>query len=174
MILRTLYPERNDSTMTNAPLRSTSRRGFLRSTSCALGAGLVSQIGLPAITSGAENSDELKIGLIGCGGRGTGAASQALQADDRRSQLVECIRVFRQALGCTGPGSHIVPLVVGEDATATRLSQQLRECGYWVPPIRPPTVPEGTARLRFSLGANMGPDQLKALAADALRLKVVS
>ena len=87
MILWDLYhfplnPESNDSTMTNAPSRSTSRRIFLRSTSCALGTGLVSQIGLPAIISGAEKSAELKIGVIGCGGRGTGAAAQALQADD--------------------------------------------------------------------------------------------
>ncbi len=96
---------------------------------------------------------------------------QALTAGDRRSQLKECIRVFRQALGCTGPGSHIVPLVVGEDFAAVQLSQRLREHGYWVPPIRPPTVPDGTARLRFSLGARMHIDQLTALAADALSLK---
>ncbi|MEA1950162.1 MAG: Gfo/Idh/MocA family oxidoreductase, partial [Planctomycetota bacterium] len=68
--------------MPNAPLRSASRRDFLRSNSRILAAGLVSQIGLPAITSGADSSDELKIGLIGCGGRGTGAAADALQADN--------------------------------------------------------------------------------------------
>ena len=96
---------------------------------------------------------------------------KALKAVDRRKQLDECVGVFRQALGCTGPGSHIVPLMIGEDAATARLSQRLRDCGYWVPPIRPPTVPEGTARLRFSLGASMDPDQLKTLAAEALRLK---
>ena len=46
---------------------------------------------------------------------------KALKAVDRRTQLNECIRVFRQALGCTGPGSHIVPLVVGEDSAARQL-----------------------------------------------------
>jgi len=60
---------------------STSRREFLR-TSAAAGAALAA----PAILSGnlfaAENSDTLRIGLIGCGGRGTGAASQALSADE--------------------------------------------------------------------------------------------
>ncbi len=97
---------------------------------------------------------------------------QALSAGERRIRLHESVRLFRQALGCVGPGSHIVPLVVGEDSAATQLSQRLREHGYWVPPIRPPTVPEGTARLRFSLGAMMDPDELTKLAADALSLKV--
>jgi myo-inositol 2-dehydrogenase/D-chiro-inositol 1-dehydrogenase len=58
---------------------STSRRQFLRSSTAA--AALVSTVGLPAFTTGAPNSDKLKIGLIGCGGRGTGAASQAMNAD---------------------------------------------------------------------------------------------
>lgn len=47
----------------------------------------------------------------------------------------------------------IQPLLVGDDATALRLSAYLREKGLWVPAIRPPTVPEGTARLRISLSA---------------------
>ena len=47
----------------------------------------------------------------------------------------------------------IQPLVVGDNATALRLSQQLAQRGIWLPAIRPPTVPEGTARLRISLSA---------------------
>ncbi len=96
---------------------------------------------------------------------------RALDASDRRSALNECIRVFRQALGGSETGSHIVPLVVGADSAATQLALRLREKGYWVPPIRPPTVPEGTARLRFSLGASMDPVELKTLAANVRSLK---
>ncbi|MFO7902346.1 MAG: aminotransferase class I/II-fold pyridoxal phosphate-dependent enzyme [Planctomycetota bacterium] len=99
------------------------------------------------------------------------AFQEAIQADERRSRLSECTRVFRQALGGDGVGTHIVPLVVGEDLVARKLSQQLGERGYWVPPIRPPTVPEGTARLRFSLGADMDLDQLGQLATETLRLR---
>ena len=59
-----------------------SRRQFLKKSSSAIVAGsLASSIGLPAIVKGAPNSDKLKIGFIGCGGRGTGAANQALTAD---------------------------------------------------------------------------------------------
>ncbi|MEW6301947.1 MAG: Gfo/Idh/MocA family oxidoreductase [Verrucomicrobiota bacterium] len=60
----------------------TSRRDFLKtSTSAALGGALVSSLAFPRVSSGAPNSDKLKIGFIGCGGRGSGAASQALHAD---------------------------------------------------------------------------------------------
>jgi 8-amino-7-oxononanoate synthase len=47
----------------------------------------------------------------------------------------------------------IQPLLVGENGAALALMTQLRELGLWVPAIRPPTVPAGTARLRISLSA---------------------
>ncbi|MDR2195825.1 MAG: 8-amino-7-oxononanoate synthase [Gallionellaceae bacterium] len=47
----------------------------------------------------------------------------------------------------------IQPLLIGENEAAVTLSEALRERGIWVPAIRPPTVPQGTARLRISLSA---------------------
>jgi 8-amino-7-oxononanoate synthase len=47
----------------------------------------------------------------------------------------------------------IQPLIVGDNALALALADALRERGLWVPAIRPPTVPAGTARLRISLSA---------------------
>ncbi|MGH8698363.1 MAG: 8-amino-7-oxononanoate synthase, partial [Burkholderiales bacterium] len=47
----------------------------------------------------------------------------------------------------------IQPLIVGDNRAALVLMEQLRERGIWVPAIRPPTVPAGTARLRISLSA---------------------
>ena len=47
----------------------------------------------------------------------------------------------------------IIPVVVGTDAHVIEASAQLAESGFYVPAIRPPTVPEGTARLRISLSA---------------------
>jgi myo-inositol 2-dehydrogenase / D-chiro-inositol 1-dehydrogenase len=55
---------------------NTERRDFLKTTGAALVAGF------PAILKGAPVSNSIKVGLVGCGGRGTGAASQALKADD--------------------------------------------------------------------------------------------
>jgi myo-inositol 2-dehydrogenase/D-chiro-inositol 1-dehydrogenase len=59
------------------PTKLPERRDFLKT---AAGAGMVA--GFPAIISAQTVTNAIKVGLVGCGGRGTGAASQALQADD--------------------------------------------------------------------------------------------
>ncbi|PTQ51538.1 MAG: 8-amino-7-oxononanoate synthase [Brockia lithotrophica] len=60
----------------------------------------------------------------------------------------------------------IVPLVVGTAGQACRVSAALRARGILAVAIRPPTVPDGTARLRFSVSAAHSPDDL-ARAAEA-------
>jgi 8-amino-7-oxononanoate synthase len=47
----------------------------------------------------------------------------------------------------------IQPLLIGDNKQALSLSEGLRERGIWVAAIRPPTVPQGTARLRITLSA---------------------
>ncbi len=74
------------SALANASYPKGSRREFLQSSATAVAAATAacaatSSLGCPAVVSAAGRSDTLKVGLIGCGGRGTGAASQALQAD---------------------------------------------------------------------------------------------
>ena len=61
----------------------------------------------------------------------------------------------------------IQPLLVGADADALAMASQLEEQGYWVAPIRPPTVPEGSARLRIAVSAAHEPQQIDGLL-DAL------
>lgn len=51
--------------------------------------------------------------------------------------------------------SHIVPYIIGSNAKAIAKSDQLKQAGFNVLPVRYPTVPKNTARLRFSLNANM-------------------
>ncbi|PYT15022.1 MAG: oxidoreductase [Acidobacteria bacterium] len=53
-----------------------NRRDFMKTTGAALAAGF------PSLVRGAQTANAVKVGLVGCGGRGTGAASQALKADD--------------------------------------------------------------------------------------------
>jgi len=58
---------------------------------------------------------------------------------------------------------HIMPIMVGENKAAVQLSDHLMKEGFLIFPIRPPTVPPNTARLRISLTANINPAALKQL-----------
>ena len=78
--------------------------------------------------------------------------------DDLRANLYA--RIAQLQAGLTGlpwqllpSPTAIQPLVVGDNQAAVALSQALWDKGLWVPAIRPPTVPKGTARLRISLSA---------------------
>ena len=78
--------------------------------------------------------------------------------DALRSQLFARIAQLRDGLDglqwtLMPSATAIQPLVVGENEAALALSKALWERGLWVPAIRPPTVPRGTARLRISLSA---------------------
>ncbi len=48
----------------------------------------------------------------------------------------------------------IIPVMIGDSQTAMTLAKQLKQQGFWVSAIRPPTVPQGTARLRFCVSAS--------------------
>jgi 8-amino-7-oxononanoate synthase len=62
-------------------------------------------------------------------------------------------RLFTRALNLPEAQSAIVPVIVGDAAAALAASDLLRERGFLVVAIRPPTVPAGTARLRFAFTA---------------------
>lgn len=77
---------------------------------------------------------------------------------ERRAQIARLIAALRDGLQLRkwrlGPSSTpIQPLIVGSNEDALRASEQLRERDILVPAIRPPTVPQGTARLRITLSA---------------------
>lgn len=76
----------------------------------------------------------------------------------RRLRLAELIEHLRHGLASSAwqllpSTTAIQPLLVGDNERASQLSTLLRERGIWVPAIRPPTVPKGTARLRITLSA---------------------
>jgi len=88
----------------------------------------------------------------------------------RRKILLENSSFFREELRKKGlevrGSTQIVPLVLGEIEKAIQLSQYLFEKGYWVFPIRYPTVPEKEARLRFSLSYHHSRNLLESLIAE--------
>jgi len=67
--------------------------------------------------------------------------------------------------------SQIIPIIVGEADRAMQLAAALRERGLFVPAIRPPTVPEGEARLRISLTYGHTPELIDRLAETLERLR---
>ena len=62
-----------------------------------------------------------------------------------------------------GSDSHIIPIVIGENKDTIELCEILFHNGYFTLPIRPPTVPIGTSRLRISLTTDIEENELKSL-----------
>jgi 8-amino-7-oxononanoate synthase len=86
----------------------------------------------------------------------------------RRDRLAQGIRVLKHGLAANPwrllpSTTAIQPLVIGGNAEAVAVSERLAERGLLVPAIRPPTVPQGTARLRISLSAAHSEDDVGRL-----------
>ena len=62
------------------------------------------------------------------------------------------------------PGSPIIPVILGEDERAVKIADAVRQKGFDVRAIRPPTVAEGTARLRVAIHADHSEDDIRGLA----------
>ena len=91
----------------------------------------------------------------------------------RRSRVLEHAARFRAGLADLGLPSlpsrtPIQPVLIGAEAAAVVASHALFDQGFWVPAIRPPTVPVGTSRLRFTFSASHTEAQVEQLLA-ALR-----
>ncbi|MGC0053926.1 8-amino-7-oxononanoate synthase [Brucella pituitosa] len=67
---------------------------------------------------------------------------------------------LKQRFGITPNGSHIQPVIIGNNAQALQIAEAIQEHGFDVRAIRPPTVPEGTARLRLSITLNVNQQQI--------------
>jgi 8-amino-7-oxononanoate synthase len=96
---------------------------------------------------------------------------EIIQSDEgkqRRTHLHRLIHIWQQEIifstwekvaSCT----PIQPLILGSNANALLAAKLLDEAGYWIPAIRPPTVPVGSSRLRITFSANHSEDDLRAL-----------
>lgn len=96
---------------------------------------------------------------------GIKAALTIIQAyPNHAKKPLEHAKYFTSLLGLPPAQSPIVPLVIGENEDALKAAEKLQEHGFLVPAIRPPTVPKGTARLRFSFSASHQKEDIKRLA----------
>ena len=113
------------------------------------------------------------------------ASLTLIQGDEgvqRRLQLQKLIHQFKVAFQTTlgtqfggmalmESATQIQPLQVGDNHIAMAYAAQLAEQGIWVPAIRPPTVPVGTARLRLTLSAAHSAEQVSELISALHRLQ---
>src|SRR4029077_18475709 len=76
---------------------------------------------------------------------------------------VQKAEAFTRRAGLPEAQSPIVPVVMGDEETALAASRFLENEGYLVIPIRPPTVPAGTARLRLTFTAQHPDDEIARL-----------
>ena len=88
--------------------------------------------------------------------------------DAERAHVQALAASFREGAGALGydtgaSSTQIVPLIIGGSQDALDLSARLKDSGFWVTAIRPPTVPEGTARLRLTFYAAHKRAQVDAL-----------
>ena len=91
---------------------------------------------------------------------------------ERLQVLHAALREGLEGLPWQAPASDtaIQPLIIGDNAAALAVMQGLEREGLWVPAIRPPTVPAGTARLRITLTAAHQPAQVQRLCSALHRL----
>ena len=83
----------------------------------------------------------------------------------RRQKLFEIIDLTGRLLPVDKAVSQIVPIILGDDARAIKVAKDLQSAGFDVRAIRPPSVPEGTARLRIALSCDLDESKLKNFAA---------
>lgn len=94
---------------------------------------------------------------------------------ERRRQLAALITFANSAIearcGIPQSGSQIIPVIVGSDKRSTALASAMRGYGYDIRAIRPPTVPEGTARLRIALTLHASQELVNEMI-EALRFEL--
>ncbi len=96
----------------------------------------------------------------------------------RRAHLNQLIAIWHHELQLhhwqmSSSMTPIQPLVLGSNAAALSASKQLDEAGYWIPAIRPPTVPEGSARLRITFSANHSTQAVRELIAELQKIEAL-
>lgn len=85
----------------------------------------------------------------------------------QREHLKHISTSLKEALLAKGyacpSASHILPMTIGDSGAAILKAEQLQRKGFYALPVRPPTVPEGTSRIRFSLTAAITKEEIHQL-----------
>jgi len=90
------------------------------------------------------------------------------EGNKRRAHLNQLIKIWQDEMSFSiwekvASCTPIQPIIIGSNANALLAAKLLDEAGYWIPAIRPPTVPLGSARLRITFSANHSMDDVREL-----------
>jgi 8-amino-7-oxononanoate synthase len=93
---------------------------------------------------------------------------ESQDGQDRRQQINHLIQIWREEMQFSywekvNSFTPIQPVILGSNATTLAVAKLLDQAGYWIPAIRPPTVPVDSARLRITFSANHSAEDLRAL-----------
>ena len=93
----------------------------------------------------------------------------------RRQELHQLIqyanRQMVETLNRSGSGSQIIPIIIGDEERTLRVASRLQQQWFDIRAIRPPTVPQGTSRLRISITLNVTETQIMSLFGELQRMK---
>lgn len=93
--------------------------------------------------------------------------NKVLSMQQQRQHLVEISQYLQQAViakGFSSPSSsHIIPVIVGESQAAIEKARYVQQQGFYAMPVRPPTVPQNSSRLRISLTSLVQKNELEQL-----------
>ena len=93
--------------------------------------------------------------------------NKVLSMQQQRQHLAEISQYLQQAViakGFSSPSSsHIIPIIVGESQAAIEKARYVQQQGFYAMPVRPPTVPQNSSRLRISLTALVQKNELQQL-----------
>ncbi len=92
--------------------------------------------------------------------------------EDLFARVAEARRLLAPRLGAVPSETQILPVIIGEDARTMRIAAALQRQGFDIRGIRPPTVPQGTARLRISITRNVTKGDIGALSESLDRIMI--
>ena len=101
------------------------------------------------------------------------------EGQNRRAHLRQLIEIWKNEMVFAEweksiSSTPIQPVILGSNANALLAAKLLDETGYWIPAIRPPTVPNGSARLRITFSANHSVDDLRQLISQLNQIEQAS
>jgi 8-amino-7-oxononanoate synthase len=92
--------------------------------------------------------------------------------EDLLARAAQARRLLALRLGAAPSDTQILPVIIGDDARTMRIAASLKRQGFDVRGIRPPTVPQGTARLRISVTRNVSAGDIAALCESLGRIMI--